>query len=131
MRIYKVSAEVIYNDLLKNQSLENEKFVSKQTEIEDSSVNNTLEMRNVSFSYKGSNITPIKKINLSINQGDVIAVTGKTGSGKNTLFLMLLGLLQPTSGNIFYNGENIFNHMRSWRRLVGYVSQKVYLLIAQ
>ena len=48
---------LLYGDLPNQQ--ENEKFVSKQTEIEDSSVNNTLEMRNVSFSYKGSNITPI------------------------------------------------------------------------
>ena len=41
---------------------------------------------------------------------------------------MLLGLLKPTKGNILYNGQNIYHHIRNWRKLIGYVSQKVYLL---
>ena len=41
---------------------------------------------------------------------------------------MLLGLLKPSTGIILYNNQNIFNHIRSWRKLIGYVSQKIYLL---
>ncbi len=129
LKIYKVSVQAIYVDLLQDQFVnENDKMLNKEI-INDKGINkNIIEINDVSFSYKSSNFTQIKKLNLSIKKGEVIAITGKTGSGKSTIFLMLLGLLKPTKGVILYKGQNIFNHIRSWRKLIGYVSQKVYLL---
>ena len=129
LKIYKVSVQAIYVDLLQDQFVnENDKMLNKEI-INDKGINkNIIEINDVSFSYKSSNFTRIKKLNLSIKKGEVIAITGKTGSGKSTIFLMLLGLLKPTKGVILYKGQNIFNHIRSWRKLIGYVSQKVYLL---
>jgi ABC-type multidrug transport system fused ATPase/permease subunit len=129
LKIYKVSVQAIYDDLLLKE------FVNENDRISNIEINNSneknkkiIEINDVSFSYKGSNFPQIKNLNLKIKEGDVVAITGKTGSGKSTIFLMLLGLLKPTKGNIFYNGQDIFNHIRGWRKLIGYVSQKVYLL---
>ena len=41
---------------------------------------------------------------------------------------MILGLLVPKNGNIFYKGNNIFNNLEKWRKEIGYISQNVYLL---
>ena len=47
-------------------------------------------------------------INLVINEGDFIGIAGHTGSGKSTLIQLMNGLLKPTSGNVYFEGEDIF-----------------------
>ena len=129
LKIYKVSVQAIYEDLLLKKFInENDKLPSSEKNIFKDKPKNIIEIKDVSFSYKDSNFTQIKKLNLSIKEGEIVAITGKTGSGKSTIFLMLLGLLKPSTGSILYNNQNIFNHIRSWRKLIGYVSQKIYLL---
>ena len=53
--------------------------------------------------YTINNTEVFNYINLEINKGDRIAIIGKNGSGKTTLGKMLIKLIQPTSGEIFYN----------------------------
>ena len=87
-------------------------------------------LENVSFSYPGSKIFPIRNINLNIEKASKIGITGKTGAGKSTLFHLMLGLLTPQKGNIFYKGSNIFSDLNNWRNKTGYISQNIYLLDA-
>jgi energy-coupling factor transport system ATP-binding protein len=47
-------------------------------------------------------------VNLVINEGDFIGIAGHTGSGKSTLIQLMNGLLKPTSGNVYFEGEDIF-----------------------
>ncbi len=49
----------------------------------------------------------LKDVNLVINEGEFIGLIGHTGSGKSTLVQHLNGLMSPTSGEIYYNGEDI------------------------
>ena len=68
----------------------------------------------------------LKDINLEIKDGQFIGIIGHTGSGKSTLIQHLNGLLHATSGNIYYNGEDIYAegyHMRTLRSKVGLVFQ--------
>ena len=129
MKIYKVSVKAIYEDLLQNrENSSNTAFAGANKNISNVKTNNLIDVENLSFTYKDSNIIPIKNINLSVKKGEVVAITGKTGSGKSTLFLVLLGLLKPDKGNIYYNGKSIFKEIKDWWKLIGYVSQKIYLM---
>ena len=68
----------------------------------------------------------LKDINLEIKDGQFIGVIGHTGSGKSTLIQHLNGLLRASSGNIYYNGEDIYGDgydMRALRSRVGLVFQ--------
>lgn len=70
--------------------------------------------------------TAIKNVNIEINQGEIIGVIGHTGSGKSTLIQHFNGLLKQTSGNIFVDGQNIWQdkkNIRNVRFKVGLVFQ--------
>lgn len=52
-------------------------------------------------------VTALKNINIAINQGEYVSITGQSGSGKTTLLDILSALLRPTKGEIFINGNPI------------------------
>lgn len=68
-----------------------------------------LELRNVSKSFgTGSEkVEVLKNINLTIEEGEFIAIVGFTGSGKTTLISLIAGLIQPDEGEILLNGKKI------------------------
>lgn len=80
-----------------------------------------LEMNNVNktFYTELGEINVIKNLNLTINDGEIIAVVGPSGSGKSTILNMISGLIKPTSGNIVVSGElgYMFQHdqLFEWR----------------
>lgn len=70
--------------------------------------------------------TAIDNVNIEINQGEIIGVIGHTGSGKSTLIQHLNGLLKQSSGDIFVDGQNIWQdkkNIRNVRFKVGLVFQ--------
>lgn len=70
--------------------------------------------------------TALHDINIKIEDGEFIGLIGHTGSGKSTLIQHLNGLLKPTSGSIYYNGEDIHDKDYSLKKLrskVGLVFQ--------
>ena len=70
-----------------------------------------LELKNVSFTYSQGTTYSVKaldNINLGIDEGQFIGVIGHTGSGKSTLIQHLNGLMQPTEGQVFYEGQDIW-----------------------
>ena len=90
--------------------------------------NRYLEVKNLSFRYDNKNSQPLKNINFEIKKGEFIGITGKTGSGKSTLFLILMGLLKPEGGVVSHYGQNINKDERIWKKKLGYVSQNIFLL---
>ncbi len=68
-----------------------------------------LELKNVSMTYgRGTNATEVlSNINLSIEEGEFVAIVGFTGSGKTTLVNLINGLLRPTSGEVLFKGEPV------------------------
>ena len=67
----------------------------------------TIEIKNIckSFEGKNKNLSVLKDINLTINDGELICLLGPSGCGKTTLLRLIAGLEQPSSGEIIANGE--------------------------
>ncbi|MDO6758849.1 ABC transporter ATP-binding protein [Tamlana sp. 2_MG-2023] len=68
-----------------------------------------LELKNIYKSYgQGENETEVlSNINLTIEEGEFVAIVGFTGSGKTTLVNLINGLIQPTSGEVLFKGEPV------------------------
>lgn len=82
-----------------------------------------IECRNVCFGYDKEHMI-LNDINLTINQGQKIALVGFNGAGKTTLIKLLLRLYDPTSGSILLNGHDIREYdIAEYRRFIGVVFQ--------
>lgn len=68
-----------------------------------------IELKDISVTYgkNESTVNALNHINLSIEQGDFIAITGKSGCGKSTLLNVIGKVIQPTNGSYFFNNQNI------------------------
>lgn len=68
-------------------------------------------LRGVSFSYQigGRDLPALKDINLIIHSGELLAITGEGGSGKSTLAQVIAGLLKPTQGQVYWDGEPLWD----------------------
>ena len=89
----------------------------------------TLELRNVSFRYGPSEPWVLRHAHLRIESGECVALTGPSGAGKTTLLKILLGILQPTEGQVLYGGIPIQElGLANVRRQIGTVMQDDTLL---
>lgn len=92
------------------------------------SFNHQIELKGVGFRYFGSDEVVLNDVNLIIPANATIAFVGQSGSGKTTLVDIVTGLLRPTSGQVFVDGDPLSdNDMKKWRALIGYVPQEVSL----
>ena len=85
-----------------------------------------LELKNISL-YSQKNIR-VKDINLSINQGEKIALIGKSGSGKSTLISIANGSLAPTEGYVMWKGSQINNISNIESSKIGTIWQDLSLI---
>lgn len=69
-----------------------------------------LELRELTKEYKRGQraFNAVNSVNLSVERGDFISIIGRSGSGKSTLLNMSAGLLKPTTGTVFFDGQDIF-----------------------
>lgn len=67
----------------------------------------SIEFKNVSFGYPGTNKTILKNVTFKINKGETVAVVGVNGAGKSTLVKLLLRFYDADEGEILYNGINV------------------------
>lgn len=105
------------------------------TEIEVKEAENPIEQsiksitfNQVSFTYPNTGITALKDLSFSIEAGQTLAITGRTGSGKSTCAALIERLFDTTEGEVLINGENIREYqVSSYRKRIGYVPQEVFL----
>ncbi len=108
-------------------------FLDAKSEIVNNTNENTpikgeIEFRNVTYIYENTGIKALDNVSFKIKQGDTLAIIGKTGSGKSTIALLMARMIQPTSGEIFIDGQPIesFN-LNSLRNSIGFVPQESFL----
>ena len=88
----------------------------------------SIELKDVSYSYDNNETYALKNISFTVKKGEYIGIVGLSGSGKSTLLSLLMGILRPTKGHIYINGKDIHNYDDSMiRNIMGYVFQNAYL----
>lgn len=84
----------------------------------------SIELRNVSFRYADGEPWILKDCNLRIEAGESVAIVGPSGCGKSTLAKIVLGLLQPTEGEVRFGGIDIRKlGLDTYRQWIGAVMQ--------
>jgi ATP-binding cassette, subfamily B, bacterial PglK len=88
-----------------------------------------IDLREITFNYPGVERPTLRSINLRIKRGSSIGFVGQTGSGKSTLINILLGLYEPTGGEIMIDGKSLPKPPPpEWQMRIGYVPQEIFLL---
>jgi ABC-type multidrug transport system fused ATPase/permease subunit len=91
--------------------------------------NYAMTLREVSFRYPGAPRPALDGLSLIIGKNTSLGVIGPTGSGKSTLVDLLLGLYQPTAGEILIDGRRLTPTLvPSWQATIGYVPQDIFLI---
>ena len=78
-----------------------------------------ISFQDVSFQYDRDAV--LDHVSFEINRGDTIALTGISGGGKSTIFLLMMGIYQPDTGQILFDGND--SKKSSYRNLFAYVPQ--------
>lgn len=121
MRHYRSCLELVYAELLMPGSKENLQELPL-------SFTKQIEFKNIDYQYPGNKYPALTKINLIIPANTTVGFVGHTGSGKSTLIDILLGLLAPSSGQLWVDSQAVTSeNVRSWQRKIGYVPQKIFL----
>lgn len=107
-----------------------EKVAAEPAEAKTSKRGNLLEaidLKKVYRSQSGADFTAVNSISLAVKTGEIFGVVGESGSGKSTLARMLMRLIEPTSGDIIFDGQNISGlsgePLRQMRRHMQFVFQ--------
>ena len=90
------------NEILENKLYEDEKFGSKETKANKG----IIEFKDVTFAYPNEKVT-LDKFNLKLEPNKKIAIVGKSGQGKSTLFNLITRIFDPQEGQILLDGINI------------------------
>lgn len=110
-------------------------FLDSKPSISDSSEdftdptkNSGLTFNNVSYTYPDTGIEALKNISFDLKPGQTIAITGKTGSGKSTVAMLCMRLMDPNTGDITLDGIELPRWpLQKLRSKTGYVPQDVFL----
>ena len=87
-----------------------------------------IELKDVSFSYSASSAMVLKNIDLVIPKGTRLGLIGGTGCGKSTLVDLVLGLLEPTTGQLLIDGKRLStDDAPAWMSLIAHVPQTIFL----
>ena len=96
--------------------------------IKKSDLDGDIIFKNISHTFKETNINALINISFKVKKGEKIALMGDVGSGKTTILEILAGVYKPDNGKIFINNNDIKNiSLSDLRNFIGYVPQSTFL----
>lgn len=121
----------LYHELI---TIKERKLCQQVTEFDSprtpASFSKKICIEHLEFSYGGTNEVVLSDVDFSIPKGSFVGIVGPSGAGKTTFVDILLGLLEPTKGQITIDGVNIQKDIRGWQMNIAYVPQTIYLVDA-
>ena|SRR3990167_7269040 len=126
LRSSRYTTNMLYDEF---NELENKYKTSLTNELNaiDQQLFSQFSLRDVSFHYANSKNKALTHIDLIISRGKSIGLIGSSGAGKSTLVSIILGLLQPDTGELLVDGIPILN-LRCWLNNFAYIPQSIFLL---
>jgi ABC-type multidrug transport system fused ATPase/permease subunit len=86
-----------------------------------------IELSEVTVTYPGSEQEAVNNVNLTIHEGQIVAIVGPSGAGKTTLIDLLMGVLTPDKGEVRISGKSPLEAISAWPGSIGYVPQDVMI----
>lgn len=102
-------------------------LVKDSIDFDHNSFDPVVEISDISFSYPNSEVEMFSGTTLRIPPGSQIALVGESGSGKTTLADLILGLLEPATGEVRISGLNPIDAIKRWPGAIAYVPQDVVI----
>jgi ABC-type multidrug transport system fused ATPase/permease subunit len=135
------SVNILYSDLKELEKTEEDRYFKgslitnkhystnweSQPVHQGLSFRNAITLDNIIYRYPSVEQPSLKGVSLTIKRGQAIGLIGRSGAGKTTLVDVILGLLEPESGDIRVDGASIYRDLRSWQNLIGYIPQSIFL----
>lgn len=108
--------------------LESTVDVKDENPIHDVSIDGSISVRNLTFTYDGDKNPVLKDMNFEIKAGEMVGILGKTGSGKSTLVELLLHVYNTDRNMIYYGSHDMRDiEIKTLRDHIGYVPQDNFL----
>jgi ABC-type bacteriocin/lantibiotic exporter with double-glycine peptidase domain len=124
IRFYRPALDTVQRELALAATMQE----TSTSDISPLNFQRTLSLRNVGFQYNSAGREILKDVNLEIPAGSMTGIIGKTGAGKTTLVDIILGLLEPASGQLLVDSVAVNeSNRKAWQKNLSYVSQHIYL----
>ena len=91
-------------------------------------VTQKIELKNIVYQYPNTETPVLDDADMTIPVGKSVGIVGTSGAGKTTIVDVMLGLLQPKSGEILADGVEVRDHYQSWLKNIGYIPQTIFML---
>ncbi|MBE9028198.1 ABC transporter ATP-binding protein [filamentous cyanobacterium LEGE 11480] len=136
VRYAKYSLDNMYRDLKELEKLSPELMAAEhrasndrlQGQLTTLPFTQSISLDQITYRYDSSADPSLDGVALTLNRGESIGIIGRSGAGKTTLIDVILGLLTPSDGDITVDGQSIYQDLRSWQNMVGYVPQNIFLI---
>lgn len=112
-----------YARRLAQEAAEREKQHGKMT----AKPNSDIRLEHITFTYPNMEEPVLRDVSLKIQNGTSVGIVGVTGAGKTTLVDIILGLLEPQEGNVYYGDLDIRQDYAQWQKRIGYIPQNIYM----
>ena len=115
-----------------NEVIEKEPSIIDGPDAEDAVASSlpgsSIVFENVTYTFKGAEKPTLESLNFTIEPGETAVIIGATGSGKTTILNLIMRFLEPTSGRVLIDGQDVSKvKQSSLREKISYVSQKALL----
>jgi len=119
----RASVDAVYKSLFEDNDMA---AMLPTEEVYDSG--NDIVVRNLTFAYPDTVEPVLSDVSLVVPEKKSIAIIGMSGAGKTTLIDLILGVIAPHKGGIYYKNKSIHHNFEQWSKYIGYIPQQIYLL---
>lgn len=123
----KSGVDNVFKDMKEIEKLEKKNLLQNR-DIKKLNLERNIEVRDLTFVYPNTFKNIFDGASLTIEKNTSIAFVGSSGAGKTTLADIIIGVLEPKTGQVLVDGKDVFMHLDAWHKTIGYIPQMIYLM---